>query len=118
MKRVAAIVGLGFLVLPLFGVVWSALAFVMLGNQIHGMDEQAAKGTITGILMMFRAAVLPGFIGIMILGFCIDGAGFRPKWLFWWMAILGILWLFYFPVGTMVGLALVIYTFTNKRKFK
>jgi len=116
--KVAASIGLSFLVFPLFGFALSLLILFGLKDVIDAMPDTVAKRVISGALNLHQLGALLGGLGIMILGFCVDGAEYRPKWLFWWMLILGMIWLFYFPAGTMVGLALLIYTLGNRKKFR
>lgn len=117
MKKVSALIGLAFLTIPLFGLAWSIMNFFKLKSKLYGMDMASAKVEMSDTLMTFGSGVFIGFLGILILGICIDGLEYRPKWLFWCMFSLSVIWICYFPAGTILGLALLIYSIVNRKKF-
>mgnify|MGYP001474919397 CR=1 FL=1 len=117
MKRAFSIVALVLLILPLLVLLPIALGMAGFLSNAGTMERGAAKGVLTGLLTAFSLAVLPGFLGLIFLGVSVDGMEYRPKWLFWWMLVLGVLWLLYFPAGSMVGIALLLYTIANRKKF-
>ena len=118
-SKLLAFIGLFLLIIP-----WlcSAGALLGLSNLIGGIrsgdvGDAAAKSLLTMLLNSYALAGLSAMIGIMFLGFAVDGGEYRPRWLFWVLLMLGIVWLPLYAAGTMLGIALILYTLTNYRKF-
>ncbi|RBP47540.1 hypothetical protein DES53_101337 [Roseimicrobium gellanilyticum] len=117
MRRALAITGILFLVAPLLLVLWTVIQYFVLKSQIHHVEEQFARASIVLMAFQLQGGVCTGFVGMILLGLCVDGQGYRPRWLLWWMISLGVLWLLYFPLGSTLGLALLIYTASKRKKF-
>ncbi|HAV61666.1 MAG TPA: hypothetical protein DCY13_04785 [Verrucomicrobiales bacterium] len=110
-------VGLACLSLPIPSFIWPLLALATHLFPGESMAVESARALTIALLLLYGVVVIPGFLGIMILGFCTDAAGYRPPWLYYVMIFLGLIWLVNFPSGTMVGLALLAYALLNRGKF-
>ena len=115
-KRITTLVGISLLVVPWFcSVAFISGIFGLLeGTQV---DALAARNTFVSLLNGHVLSGLSAMMGIMALGFSIDGMGYRPKWLLWVIAGLGVVWLPFYAAGTMLGVALILYTIFNYRNF-
>jgi len=111
-KQILAFIGLFLLTVP-----WLVSVAAMFG--LNGIPQRgaAARSVLTMLLNSYVLAGLSAMIGIMFLGFAVDGFEYRPRWLFWVLLTLGIAWLPILGAGTMLGLALILYALTNYRKF-
>ena len=118
-KQITAIVGI-----LLLSVAWlcSALSVwevfgVVNGTQIDASEVAAARNTLPSLLSGYVVAGLSAMFGILLLGVSIDGMGYRPAWLLRALAGLGVIWLPFYAAGTMVGVAIILYSLMNYRKF-
>jgi hypothetical protein len=73
---------------------------------------------ISGHLVGYISAISIGFVGFILAGFCLDGFGMRPRWYLRSLWVIGVLWLFYFPAGTVFGACLLFYLLMKGRSGK
>ena len=76
----------------------------------ESMPEPLLRTTLLMHLYVYVFGLHAGLTGITVLGFSVDGARYRPSWLWWQMLCLGAVWLLYFPVGTALGVVLLAYS--------
>ena len=96
-KPFIAAVGLGLLSAPLL---WNA-SYEQRVNAAKNVDE--VMHSMFGVTF----GICTGFVGILILGMLIDcGSGYRRRWLYVSMLMLGIWWLFLHS-GYLIGIVLV-----------
>jgi hypothetical protein len=99
-KIFAAIAGLGLLTIPL-------LRHVGFERRLEG-----AKSVIEFMVTLLgvTSGLTMGFVGLMILGLLVDGgSGYRKPALLISMALLGCLWIVYYPSGWLLGVPLTLY---------
>jgi hypothetical protein len=118
-KHVAAFVGLSLLIIPWLVSVAAVFQFGELATDVRSssIEATAAKSTLLAILYKYVLGGLSAMLGILVLGFCVDGMEYRPKWLFWTLLALGLIWLPFYAAGTMLGIAVILYTSLNYRSF-
>ncbi|MBK1880729.1 hypothetical protein [Pelagicoccus mobilis] len=114
MKKSLAILGVILLTIPLL---W-LLSAVGDALEMSRNPESITKEKIIDLVYSYKGSGFMGMMAIMWLGFVVDGFGYRERWLWKTMLTFGFVWLFHIPTGTMVGLALFIYTIGNRKKFK
>ena len=108
MKRAFAILGLGLLIVPL------------LQNLTVERRLNAAKslGEFASTLMSISSGFTIAFVGVMILGILIDGgSGYRKPYILILMAIIGGLWIAFYPHGWFLGVPLILYSLLHRFGF-
>ena len=118
--KALAIAGVICLFGPIVGmlgaVVMMTLAFHSLGaNGIA--DPHMLAANVGSILWVTVAGLVLLVIGIVLLVVSLFGLGYRAPWLFYFLVIDGALLLFNFPVGTIIGIALLIFCVMQKDEF-
>ena len=88
---------------PLVVAAWSVLRFFALAPSPEAKDEMSYY------IVAYAGAIIVGFVGFLLAGICLDGLEFRPRWYLRSLCLIGILWLFYFPAGTIFGAGLLFY---------
>src|SRR5687767_7526264 len=108
LRNYIAIASLVALAAPLPIAFWGG-AFRFLTLTPADVRTPEAKGMVTDYLLAYDGAILIGFVGFLLAGFCLDALGMRPRWYLRSLCVIGILWLFYYPAGTMFGAGLLFY---------
>ena len=118
-KHVAAFVGILAILIPWLFSAYAVFEFGELATdvQTNSIEPGIAKSKLTTILYQYLYAGLSAMIGLIALGFCVDGFQYRPKWMFWAIMILGLIWLPFYAAGTMLGIALILYASFNYPRF-
>jgi hypothetical protein len=107
LRNYTAIASLIALAAPLPIAFWGAFRFLTLAPaDVRSPD---AKDMVSDYLLAYGGAILIGFVGFLLAGFCLDALGMRPSWYLRSLCIIGVLWLLYFPAGTMFGACLLFY---------
>ena len=118
--KVLAITGCVCLFGPILGLLGSvammALAFHTLGpNGIS--DPRMLAANVGAMLWVTVAGMVLMLIGVVLVTVSLIGCRYRAPWFFWFLVIDGAMLLFGFPVGTVVGLALLIFCFMQREEF-
>ena len=106
-RNLLAIASLFALAAPLPFALWGAAHLLMM-NAMDASAVDAAK-KLTDSLHAYGNAVIAAFPGFILAGFCLDGLRHRPRWYLRSLCVIGVLWLFNFPGGTMFGGGLLFY---------
>ena len=93
---------------------FSTLVADVRGNEVN---DESAKNAIVSIGTKYVLSGLSAMTGIIVLGICIDGMDYRPRWMFWSIVLLGLIWLPLYSAGTMLGAALLLYAIPNYGRF-
>ena len=110
---------------------WLQLGLVFgLGGTVIGMinafEKIAENGTgdptllandISFALITTAIGLIPALLGLVFLGIALFGMKYRSLWFFWFLIIYSGLWALNFPIGTIIGVALIIYLIWNKDEF-
>ena len=118
-KHWGSLAGLALLAAPL---VWVGCLLLSL-SRLREMEwvkggTPETREIIESSLMGYSLGVLTGMAGLMVVGFFADALAYRPRWLQRSLLVLGVLWLAYVPAGSMLGLAIVIWTLVNRRHYQ
>ncbi len=116
LRSFAAIVSLVLLAAPLMVAGWVAYQFLTM--EIGEAIEPIGEEVLVNGLQLYVGVILIGFLGFFLAGLCLDGLGMRPRWYLRSLTILGILWLFYIPAGTLFGIGLLVYLAFKQRAQK
>jgi hypothetical protein len=107
-KKFVAIIGLGLLTFPL-------LRHLSFRRRLDSSDSSAE---LVSTLLGVSSGLMVGFVGLMILGFLVDGgSGYRKPALLILMAGLGGLWIAFYPSGWLLGAPLIVYPLLRRFGF-
>ncbi|MDC8831377.1 hypothetical protein [Alteromonas gilva] len=118
--KYVAIFGLLLFWAPLWGIVDSYLIMsssfqeiTLFGeNKPEISKEEMSSAALSTILGLFLSLV-----AICLLTLSVVGLNYRTRWLFWVLIIYSALLLFIFPVGTFVGLVVLVSLVLSRKKF-
>ena len=110
---------------------WLQLGLVFgLGGTVIGMinafekialnepgDPALLANDISFALITTAIGLIPALVGLIFLGIALFGKKYRAAWFFWFLIIYSCFLALYFPVGTIIGVALIIYLIWNKDEF-
>jgi biopolymer transport protein ExbB len=117
-------VALTGLILLLFGpmsgllgtVIGMMSAFHTLGS--NGIGDPKSLATNIGVVLWATVLGLTlGLIGMVLIFISLFLSRYRAPWFFWFLVIDGALMLFTFPIGTVIGTALLAYCLIHKDEF-
>jgi len=80
-------------------------------------DPALLANDISFALITTAIGLIPALIGLVLLGIALFGRKYRAPWFFWFLIIYSGLWALGFPVGTIIGVAMIIYLIWNKDDF-
>jgi biopolymer transport protein ExbB len=105
---------------PLFGLIGTIIgmlsAFQTMGSEGMGKPEALAND-IWFALITRAIGLCVGVIGLIIMLIALFGKKYRDPWFFWFLTIYSIFWIINFPVGTVLGIGLLIFLLTHKKEF-
>jgi hypothetical protein len=93
---------------------------------MHAFSRMAADGTaqlsdvapgISTALHSTVAGMLISMVGSVLLLIALLGAKFRAPWFYRTMWVFGILWLINVPIGTVVGIIVIVHLVKHKEEF-
>ena len=110
---------------------WLQLGLVFgLGGTIIGMisafekiagnqpaDPAMLADDMSFALITTAIGLIPGLVGLVLLGIALFGKKYRATWFFWFLVVYGALLAVSYPIGTIIGVALIIYLVWNKDEF-
>ena len=115
-----AISGLVLQLGPVFGMVNTAACMIRAFSRLHNASTQAPEALASDIsLALYTIAIGMGvsIIGIILLCIALFGTKYRAPWFKTAMWILSILWLFNIPIGTIIGIIVIIYLSNHRNEF-
>ena len=115
-----AITGLVLQLVPVFGMVSTAASMIRAFSQLQNASTQAPEALASDIsLALYTTAIGMGvsIIGIILLCIALFGTKYRAPWFKTAMWILSIVWLFNIPIGTIIGIIVIIYLSNHRNEF-
>ena len=115
-----AITGLVLQLVPVFGMVSTAASMIRAFSQLQNASTQAPEALASDIsLALYSTAIGMGvsIVGIILLCIALFGTKYRAPWFKTAMWILSILWLLNIPIGTIIGIIVMIYLSNHKNEF-
>ena len=82
------------------------------GGGYHTLTSDIGLGLFT-----LLAGALSALVGLILILIALFGLKYRAKWFFWFLIIYEILLMNLYPIGTALGLIMLIYTLARKREF-
>jgi len=118
--KYVAIFGLLLFWAPLWGIIDSYLIMsssfqeiTLFGdNKPEISQEEMSSAALSTFVGLFLSSV-----AICLLTFSVVGLNYRARWLFWVLIIYSALLLFIFPVGTFVGIVVLVSLLLSRKKF-
>ncbi|MGB8354132.1 MAG: MotA/TolQ/ExbB proton channel family protein [Chthoniobacteraceae bacterium] len=107
---------LGVLVGKVGTVIGMMHAFDTLGGSNVSDPRQLAASISTVLIATFVGLVF-GVVGFVLIGVSIFACGYRARWCFWFLVVYGGILLLGFPIGTAIGLAILIYCYGHRDEF-
>lgn len=105
---------------PVFGLLGSVIAMVNTFNDMAeggtGDPEALADHISVSLITTFIGLVV-GLIGVVMLGIALFGHRYRAPWFFTFLIVYSIIWMLNFPIGTILGVLLLIYVLKRKDEF-
>jgi hypothetical protein len=80
-------------------------------------DPRALSGNIATVLIATTIGLFVSLIGLVLICLALFVSRYREPWFYWFLVIYGITLLIAFPVGTVLGVMLLVYCVTNKAEF-
>ncbi|MDA7538084.1 MotA/TolQ/ExbB proton channel family protein [Akkermansiaceae bacterium] len=108
--QLGAVIGLLWTVVGMVG------AFEKL-SQSELVSSGALEKKISITLITAVIGIIPSFIGAVLMAVALFGKSYRAPWFFWFLIVYGLLLTMNFPVGTVLGGALIIYLIWKKNEF-
>ena len=106
---------------PLIGLVGTVVgmvsSFESMGAGGTGSPEELA-GHIGVALISTSIGLILGFVGLVLMLVALFALHYRAPWFFWFLVVFSVLWAFGFPVGTVLGIGLLVYLLTHRAEFK
>ena len=105
---------------PIIGIIGTTIsmvrAFSAMGSEGMG-DPQLLAQSIGASLITTAIGLIIGCIGLLLILVTTFGRNHKPKWLYWFLLTASFFWLLLFPVGSVIGLALLIYLLSQRKTF-
>ncbi len=98
----------GFLIGIVGTVIGMLRAFLILSKS-GGAQPEALASDISLALSSTTAGMIISLVGVVLLLIALFGSKYRAAWFRTAMWILSILWLFSIPIGTILGIVVIIY---------
>ena len=80
-------------------------------------DPQRLSANISEVLIATVVGLGLSIIGLVFLCVALFGCRYRAEWFFWFLVMYGGLLLFGFPIGTAVGIVLLVFCITRRHEF-
>jgi len=91
-------------------------AFSSLGSSGIG-DRERLSVAIGDTLIATAIGLSVGIIGVMLIAVSVLVFRYRTPWIFWFSIIISILFLLVIPIGTIMGIVILIYSITHRNEF-
>ena len=89
-----------------------------LGHGVHGIGDPSQLSELIGeVIIVSVVCLVLGLLGPVLLLVSLVGFRYRAVWLFWFLIITSILSLPAFPIGTIMGIVILIYSITHRNEF-
>ena len=115
-----AIIGAFLQAGPIIGLVSTVVgmrkAFASLNS--NGIADTAmVSSSIGDVLVATAAGMVVGLIGVALIIVSLFACRYRAAWFYWFLVIYGVISLFIYPVGTVIGFVFLVYSLTNRNQF-
>jgi hypothetical protein len=115
-----AVIATTLLIGSMIGVAVAAYRLVQVFGEIAETgtnDPEALAGPIRAAQLPALFALPAYILGLILVAIALFGQKYRAKWFFWFLIAYSILMLTAFPVGTVLGIGLLIYLIVKRKAF-
>lgn len=105
---------------PVFGLIGTVIGMTRSFNEIGTGgpgDPEILAEHISLALRTTAYGMILALIGFVLLLIALFSSKYRAPWFFWFMAIYACLSLLGFPVGTIIGIVILVYIIPRKEEF-
>ena len=106
---------------PLVGMVGTTIgmlhAFKTLESSSGISDPQRLSANISEVLVTTDIGLGLSLIGLVLICVALFASRYRAPWFFWFLVIYGGILLFGFPVGTAIGIVLLVFCIARRHEF-
>ena len=120
-KQLLALSGIVFQFALPVGFILTAAEILESFGAMSGDTTQAATTInigLSGALKFTKIGVLIGLIGFGLFSWALIAEDFRAPWALTWGRVLMVPWLIVFPVGTLIGVSMLIYFSKHQAEFR
>jgi hypothetical protein len=78
-------------------------------------DPRELSGKVAGALLCFWGGLAVGLIGLFLVGTSLLTSRYRARWIFWLLVAYGVLFLCALNIGSLIGVAILVYCLTHRR---
>ena len=107
---------------PIFGMFGTVISMVTAFNKISEPEADGAAEAIAADISLALNTTAIGFIvalgGLALMLIALFSCRYRAPWFFWFMAIYSVLCLLAFPVGTVIGIIVLVHIIPRKEEFR
>jgi flagellar motor component MotA len=105
---------------PVFGLLGTVIgmirAFSVIESEGAGSAELLAEH-ISLARTTTAIGIIPALVGLVLLLVALFSSKYRAPWFFWFMAIFSVLNLLAFPIGTVLGIIVLVHIIPRKEEF-
>lgn len=106
---------------PVIGLLGTVIGMLTTFNEMSegGTGDPEALASGMGVTLATTAiGLIIGLIGLVMLGIALFGHRYRAPWFFTFLIVYSIIWMLNFPIGTILGVLLLIYVLKRKDEFQ
>ena len=109
---------------PVFGILGTVIGMIGAFGQISEFEQndqgsaEALANNISLALNTTAIGIIAGLVGLVFLLVALFSSKYRAPWFFWFMAIYSVLSLLAFPVGTVIGIIVLVHIIPRKEEFR
>ncbi len=86
-------------------------------SQTEVAQPEALASDLTAACNVTVAGVVVSLVGVVLILVALFSARYRAPWFQTVLWVLSILWLFSFPIGTVLGVVVIVYLVNHKEEF-
>ena len=108
---------------PVFGILGTVIGMIGAFGQMSAFEQnnqgsaEALAKDVSLALNTTAMGIIAGLIGFVLLLVALFSSKYRAPWFFWFMAIYSGLCLLAFPVGTVIGIVVLVHIIPRKEEF-
>ena len=109
---------------PVFGLLGTVVGMIGAFSQISEFEQndqgsaEALASNVSIALNTTAIGIIAGLVGLVFLLVALFSSKYRAPWFFWFMAIYSVLSLLAFPVGTVIGIIVLVHIIPRKEEFR
>ncbi|MFB9899953.1 MotA/TolQ/ExbB proton channel family protein [Cerasicoccus arenae] len=118
--KTLALIGAWLQIGPVFGLLGTVYGMVCAFQDIEasGMgNPEALANNISIAITTTAMGLIMGLIGLIFLAIAFFHSSYRAPWFFKFLIVFAIFWLIHFPIGTIIGVLLLVYIISKKAEF-